>query len=172
MRRLLWGGAALVVCLLAARPAVMSAQGTACDSPCKVMLLPLIRQEDRPVPNSNPLAELQGKVNQRVAGNPVSATYFAYQVDTPATVRSGYVGPRYPDSLKTARVEGEVVASFVVDTTGLVDPASLHILRSTHPMFAAAAREAILRMRFAAAELHGVKVRQFVQQPFVFNLPH
>lgn len=45
------------------------------------------------------------------------------------------------------------------------------ILRSTHPLFTAAVREAIVQAQFIPAELHGVKVRQLVQAPFVFNIP-
>lgn len=205
MKVFLAGCALLATCAMVVPAGAQ--QKTVCDSPCKLIPLPLVRENDQPVPNSNPLAELQGKVRaantacdspckflflplvpvptvtrQRMlpfkvdtvpngVGNPVGATYFEYQVDKPAKVLAENPGPRYPDSLKTARVDGEVVTSFAVDTTGLVDPASLHILRSTHPMFAAAAREAVLRMRFVPAELRGVKVRQFVQQPFVFNIP-
>jgi hypothetical protein len=38
------------------------AQKTVCDSPCKEILLPLTAQKSLPVPNSNPLSELQSKV--------------------------------------------------------------------------------------------------------------
>jgi hypothetical protein len=38
------------------------AQKTVCDSPCKEILLPLTMQKSVPVPNSNPLSELQSKV--------------------------------------------------------------------------------------------------------------
>ena len=70
MRRTIWGCAAAVVWAMGIGSAPVEAQGTACDSPCKVMNLPLIRRNDAPVPNSNPLAELQGKG----AGRPTSRT--------------------------------------------------------------------------------------------------
>jgi hypothetical protein len=38
------------------------AQKTVCDSPCKEILLPMTAQKPLPVPNSNPLFELQSKV--------------------------------------------------------------------------------------------------------------
>jgi hypothetical protein len=40
------------------------AQKTVCDSPCKMILLPLTIPNDLPVPNSNPLKDLQGKVGR------------------------------------------------------------------------------------------------------------
>jgi protein TonB len=96
--------------------------------------------------------------------------YSESQVEKPATVVPGAPAPRYPEILKTAGVEGEVDVSFVVDTTGRADPASLRILRSTHDLFDAAVRSALPAMRFLPAEVGGRKVRQQVQQPFVFRI--
>jgi TonB family protein len=143
------------------------AQKTVCDSPCKEVLLPLIKDQTSPVPNSNPLAELQGKVGPAQGA---AQTYFEYQVDKKVVPVSGNPWPHYPDSLKTAKVEGEVVVAFTVDTLGRVDSTSVHLLKSTHPLFSAAVREALPGMRFVPAELHGVKVKQLVQQPFVFKI--
>jgi len=159
------------MCAMAIGSAPVEAQGTACDSPCKVIYLPLIREKDRPVPNSNPLAELQGKVSgsNRVSG--ANQAYFEFQVDKPAMPVLGSIQPVYPDSLKAAKIEGEVVAAFIVDTLGVPDPGSLKILKSTHPLFAAAVRDALPVMRFVPAELNGVKVRELVQKPYVFNIP-
>jgi protein TonB len=97
-------------------------------------------------------------------------TYFEYQVEKPVMTAPGSPTPRYPDILKSAGVEGEVVVSFTVDTTGRAIPASLTILKSTHELFAAAVRTALPGMRFLPAEVGGKKVKQLVQQPFVFNI--
>ena len=79
--------------------------------------------------------------------------------------------PRYPDILKSAGVEGEVVVAFVVDTTGRAEVGTLKILKSTHELFAAGRAERRLpSMRFLPAEVGGKKVKQLVQQPFVFNI--
>jgi TonB family protein len=143
-------------------------QRTPCDSPCKLMLLPLITDKnDQAVPNLNPHKELQGKI-QGQGQQPT--VYFEYQVEKPARQALGSVAPHYPDSLKVARVEGEVVAAFIVDTAGFADSTSLHILKSTHRLFSAAVRDALQQMRFVPAELHGTKVKQLVQQPFVFKI--
>jgi TonB family protein len=95
-------------------------------------------------------------------------TYFEYQVEKPVMTVPGSPSPRYPDILKSAGVEGEVVVTFVVDTTGRADVSSLKIIRATHELFAAAVRTALPAMRFLPAEVGGKKVRQLVQEPFTF----
>ena len=62
------------------------------------------------------------------------------------------------------------LAQFEVDTTGRVNIASFKILRKSHDLFEAAVRSALPNMRFLPAEIGGRKVRQLVQQPFVFAL--
>jgi len=161
------GHLVLVAGAMVAMAGAANGQRTPCDSPCKLILLPLITPNDQPVPNSNPLKELQGKI-QGQAQQPT--VYFEYQVEKPVRQAPGSIMPRHPDSLRVARVEGEVVAAFIVDTTGLADTTSLKILKSTHRLFAAAVRDALPHMRFIPAELGGVKVKQLVMQPFVFNI--
>lgn len=97
-------------------------------------------------------------------------TYFDFQVEKPAASAPGSPGPRYPDILRSGGVEGEVLAQFEVDTLGRVNIASFRVLRSTHALFEQAVRSALPNMRFLPAEVGGRKVRQLVQQPFVFNL--
>jgi len=58
----------------------------------------------------------------------------------------------------------------VVDTTGLVDTTSFHVISSTHPEFAQSVREALPGMRFSPAILRSKKVRQLVEQPFMFKI--
>ena len=188
MRRLLWGCAAVVVCALALRPTPVAAQGaTRCDSPCKVMHLPLVGPRGAvcdspcklillPLVTHTTQAKLVFKADSvREADMPAlpaaPPAFLSFQVDKPAVQVHGSGPVHYPDSLKIAKVEGEVVAEFVVDTLGLADITSLRILRSTHPLFAAAVRDALPQMRFTPAELHGAKVRELLQRPFVFSLP-
>jgi protein TonB len=78
--------------------------------------------------------------------------------------------PRYPSDLRAARIEGRVIARFVVDTTGRVIMGSVTVEASTHPAFSDAVIEALSRSRFTPAELRGRKVQQLVSQPFVFVL--
>jgi protein TonB len=96
--------------------------------------------------------------------------YFDFQVEKPVAPLPGSAGPRYPDILRSGGVEGSVLAQFVVDTTGRVEIATFRVLRSDHAMFEQAVRSALPNMRFLAAEVGGRKVKQLVQQPFVFAL--
>jgi protein TonB len=72
--------------------------------------------------------------------------------------------------LKGARGDGEVLATFIVDTLGNPELASLKILKSTGPLFTAAVRDALRRTRYVPAQKGGVKVRELVHQSFVFNI--
>jgi len=63
-----------------------------------------------------------------------------------------------------------VLAQFVVDTLGRVEVASFRVLRSSHALFEQAVRSSLPNMRFLPAEVGGRRVKQLVQQPFVFNL--
>jgi hypothetical protein len=51
-----------------------------------------------------------------------------------------------------------------------VEPATIEVLASTHPLFTHAVREALLAAHFQAAWSKGRRVRQFVQLPFSFML--
>jgi TonB family protein len=160
------------------------AQGTVCDSPCKFILLPILPvPSSAAVPNISPLPELQGRVQgtqqyklpfivQQLSSSemPLDAnTFFDYQVDKRVVPARRSIAPAYPDSLKRAKVNGEVVAKFVVDTSGRVTIESIEILSSTNQLFAIAVLEALPRMKFSPAELNKKKVSQVVQQPFIFH---
>jgi periplasmic protein TonB len=97
-------------------------------------------------------------------------TYFEFQVEKQVAVQPDNPRPRYPDMLRSSNVEGEVLAQFVVDTTGRYENGSFKVLKSSHDLFTAAVRNALPRMRFYPAEVGGRKVKQLVQQPFTFSL--
>src|SRR5689334_23852316 len=61
--------------------------------------------------------------------------YFEFQVEKQVTTAAGSPQPRYPDMLKSANVEGEVLAQFVVDTTGRADMSTFKVLKSSHELF-------------------------------------
>lgn len=114
-----------------------------------------------------------GGIAKGVVGGVVTdQTYFQFQVEKQVALAPGNQPPRYPDMLKSANIEGEVLMQFVVDTTGKVEPSSITVLKSSHDQFSASVRQALLRMKFLPAEIGGRKVRQLVQQPFNFNLTH
>ncbi|MCH6548026.1 MAG: TonB family protein, partial [Gemmatimonadetes bacterium] len=77
---------------------------------------------------------------------------------------------RYPEMLKQAGLEGDVVLDFVIDTTGHVEPRSIQVVSSLHPLFEAAARDVILGSVYRPAQARGVPVRARVQQPLSFTI--
>jgi protein TonB len=109
-----------------------------------------------------------------VGGTPTpvndNQTYFEFQVEKQVSPYPGNSAPRYPDMLRSANVEGEVLAQFVVDTTGRADMSTFKILKSTHDLFTNAVKSALPNMKFYPAEVGGKHVKQLVQMPFQFNL--
>jgi len=97
--------------------------------------------------------------------------YFESQVEKPALARDGNPSPRYPSMLERSRVAGEVIAQFVVDTTGKADMTTFRILQSNNALFSAALGSVIPRWRFLPAEAGGRKVKQIVQIPVRFVAP-
>jgi hypothetical protein len=59
---------------------------------------------------------------------------------------------------------------FVVDTLGRVETVSFAVLETTHAEFAQAVRAVLPEMRFTPAIVSSHKVRQLVQQPFLFKI--
>jgi periplasmic protein TonB len=109
-----------------------------------------------------------------VGGTPTpindNQTYFEFQVEKQVAVTPDNPRPRYPDMLRSSNVEGEVLAQFVVDTTGKAEMSTFKVLKSTHDMFTASVKAVLPNMKFYPAEVGGRKVKQLVQMPFQFNL--
>jgi len=102
-------------------------------------------------------------------GQGTDSTYFEYQVEQPVTLVSGSP-PRYPDSLRTAGIGGEVLVQFVVDAEGRPDVSTFKVLKANREEFVVAVRSALPEMRFQAARKSGRAVKQVVQQPFMFQV--
>ncbi|HKO16053.1 MAG TPA: energy transducer TonB [Gemmatimonadaceae bacterium] len=96
--------------------------------------------------------------------------YFEFQVEKQVAAMPGQAAPRYPDMLRSANVEGEVLAQFVVDTSGRAEMNTFKVLKSSHDLFTNSVKNALANMRFYPAEVGGRKVKQLVQMPFVFSL--
>jgi TonB family protein len=105
-----------------------------------------------------------------VRAQDTTRTYFEFQVTKPVRQAPGSKAPRYPVELRAAGVQGEVLAQFVVDTLGQPDVKTFKVLRSSHGLLTDAVQTALPDMRFTPAEVNGRKVRQLVQQPFVFAM--
>jgi TonB family protein len=92
------------------------------------------------------------------------------EVDEEVERHEWSAAPLYPPELLAQGTEGVVFALFVVDTTGLVDSASVRVLSSPHPMFTTSVRDALVQMHFKPAVRAGAKVRQLVEQHFRFQI--
>jgi protein TonB len=97
--------------------------------------------------------------------------YFEFQVEKRVLAREGNPAPSYPSMLESARIEGEVLAQFVVDTTGRAEMGTFTALKATNDFFTQSVKDVLPRMRFYAAEIGGRKVKQLVQMPFVYRVP-
>ena len=93
----------------------------------------------------------------------------ATEVDSAARVVESAV-PAYPPTLLAQRIEGRAVVQFVVDTLGRAETMSFAVIETTHDEFAEAVRAALPDMRFTPAVVSSHKVRQLVQQPFLFKI--
>jgi TonB family protein len=116
-----------------------------------------------------------GAATLRKSNGPVPVNdkqaYFEFQVEKPVVASPiATAAPRYPDVLREAKVEGSVLAEFVVDTLGVPDATSFKVLRSSHDLFTNAVKEALPTMRFSPARVGGKAVKQVVQMPFTFDL--
>ncbi len=94
----------------------------------------------------------------------------AMTVDQRVEVIPGQRPPRYPPTLERAGIAGDVVAQFVVDTTGRVERSSVDIQHATHAEFARAVQERLAALRFVPARARGHAVRQLVEQRFQFEV--
>jgi TonB family protein len=92
----------------------------------------------------------------------------------PASLPGGIGGypfpPAYPSQLRAANIEGQVVATFAVLTSGRVDMSTFVIQKSDHDLFANSVREWARGVEFLPARINGVKVDWRVRMPFVFSL--
>jgi protein TonB len=98
----------------------------------------------------------------------VSPVYLEAELDQPVERDPSSAGPVYPEQLRSKNVEGDVIAEWVVDTTGRADTSSFRIVETTHTLFSESVRAVLPAMHFRPAELMGRRVRQLVRQQFRF----
>lgn len=98
--------------------------------------------------------------------------YTVGQVDEAVSLDSTVrFAPHFPEQLRNNRQAGLVVAEFIVDAEGNVEPSTVGVVTSTHPLFTAAVDSALAGAVFHPATLAGRRVRQVVQLPVYFALP-
>ena len=100
------------------------------------------------------------------------APWLASQVEKPAIPRRRESDAQHTRRLlERSRVEGTVLAQFVVDTLGRADMRTFQVLASTNDLFSESLRAALAKWRFYPAEAGGRKVKQIVQLPLKFVAP-
>jgi TonB family protein len=92
------------------------------------------------------------------------------EVDQMVERYEGSAAPVYPPELMATGTEGLVQATYVVDTTGLVDTTTFKVKQSNDPRFTESVRVALSGMRFRPAKRAGKTVRQLVEQRFRFRI--
>lgn len=100
----------------------------------------------------------------------LSSAYQIVEVDSAAERDPTSAAPVYPPDLEARGVEGHVIVRFVVDSTGLVDLASVMTVEATSPEFDRAVRAAMPRMKFRPAKVGERPVRQLAEQLFRFEV--
>jgi periplasmic protein TonB len=94
-------------------------------------------------------------------------TFFDFQVDQPVRVKTARP-PVYPERLRGANIEGQVLVQFVVDERGMAQMSTFKVIKSTDNELTTSVERAVSSMTFFPAEMQGRKVKQLVQQPFRF----
>ena len=100
----------------------------------------------------------------------VDSVYSVLQVDEMVERYESSAAPVYPPELSARGTEGQVEATYVVDTTGRVDTTTIEVMQSDEPRFTESVRTALGETRFRPAKRAGKPVRQLVQQRFRFKL--
>lgn len=120
-------------------------------------------------PDTDPLTATPRSVQRLEQAVASIAAYTADQVDSQAVAYPGLpVSIAYPPSLFASGLGGTVVAEFIVNERGLVQPGTIGIVSSPHPQLSEAVRAALERAVFRPAVRRGLVVRQVVHQPFFF----
>jgi TonB family protein len=132
-----------------------------------------LRLTEADAPTGPPVS---GRKRSENAATPPAAQDFLYDtvasaidVDSVARVIES-AAPAYPPTLLAKNIEGSALVQFVVDTLGRVDAVSFAVIETTHAEFAEAVRAVVPAMRFTPAIVSSRKVKQLVQQPFLFRI--
>ena len=95
--------------------------------------------------------------------------YDTTQVTVQPAIRTGPV-LTYPSEPRARGIQGRVVISAVVNTSGYVDESSVQVVQSVDPELDAAARRYVVRAFFSPGCLDGHAVRVRVAIPIDFRL--
>jgi TonB family protein len=88
-------------------------------------------------------------------------------VDVPAR-RLSCRPAMYPLEMREIGAEGAATLEFIIDTTGIVDSASIRVVAADLPAFARVARQALRTCRFVPARAAGRPVRMRARSVYRF----
>jgi protein TonB len=113
------------------------------------------------------LCLLPPAAGQRLDGDTSELFMEAIVDERPALLSAPKV--KYPEVLKRAGIEGEVIVQAIIDTTGRAERGSVKVLQSPNPGFDENAKEYVRKAMFRPARIHGRTVRVVVQVPVQFR---
>ncbi len=119
--------------------------------------------------NSSQAQGAETIIQEASDGEPLKA-YTEVEVDSVAIPDPNGEAPVYPPTLLKMGIEGVVMASFVVDSTGRADVNTFHLLQDADPEFVTAVKTALGRMRYRPAMFGGKRVNQLAEQRFSFRI--
>jgi TonB family protein len=142
-------------------------QGTGDESRCGTVLL-----WSRGVDTEQRRAPLESNAEHLEALRASGDVFVAGEVEREAVpLDSARFTLAYPPDLWSSGVGGVVVAQFVVDTAGHVEPHTFDVVSSPHPLLSRAAFDATGGAAFVPAQRGGRPVRQLVLMRFRFTPP-
>jgi hypothetical protein len=95
-------------------------------------------------------------------------SFAAESVDAKPSITRHAKSLRAPPALSIPGVTGQVLLEYDVESTGTVDPCSLHILSATGPEFVASAEAYVTGLHFTPGIKNRVFVRTRIQQRIRF----
>jgi hypothetical protein len=119
--------------------------------------------------DSAPMTLGLGELVQNLFVINIAEILFDFQVDKQVEMAPHNVPPKYPEVMRWRNIDGEVLAQFVVDTTGFALLETFRPIRYSNMEFVQAVRAALPTLRYIPAEKGGHRVRQLIQQPFTFS---
>jgi TonB family protein len=112
-------------------------------------------------------------VGRSASSSALASRYHAYDesgVDRMATPNPANPKPRYPSRMRARGLETRFIVYFVVDTTGVIDTTTVELPAAVERDFTTAVSEVMVRWHFVPAQRSGLRVRQVMSQPFIFQM--
>ena len=78
--------------------------------------------------------------------------------------------PLYPIVARRAQADGDVLAMFVIEPSGSVDPNSIQFLKATATQFAESTLQSLLQTKFVPMRIGGCPVRTLARMGFEYRL--